>query len=200
MGCTQTREMLSDNAATLSAHKSNFVVGKSFDQMERTHDSEEEVQPPQHHPTGGKVSDRSSMLASRQSNSPDRTTTSGSSPNSAIDPGMFIQQTKAHLSERYIRERKLGSGAYGEVLLCRDKQSGAECAVKVIKKSSVSNAAGTNLLEEVAVVKQLDHPNIMKLYEFFEDKKYYYLVSELYKGGELFDEIINRQKFTGMIF
>lgn len=51
-------------------------------------------------------------------------------------------------------------------------------------------------MDEVAVVKQLDHPNIMKLYEFFEDKRNFYLVMEVYKGGELFDEIINKQKFT----
>eukprot|EP01069_Polyplicarium_translucidae_P011040 Polyplicarium_translucidae@DN3451_c0_g1_i1.p1 len=117
----------------------------------------------------------------------------------AMDPGMFIQQQKAHLSDRYIRERKLGSGAYGEVLLCRDKQTGAERAVKIIKKSTVATAnssTASSLLEEVAVVKQLDHPNIMKLYEFFEDKRNFYLVMEVYKGGELFDEIINRQKFS----
>eukprot|EP00914_Ancora_sagittata_P011954 GHVO01023177.1.p1 GENE.GHVO01023177.1~~GHVO01023177.1.p1 ORF type:complete len:548 (-),score=88.06 GHVO01023177.1:70-1713(-) len=115
----------------------------------------------------------------------------------AMDPGMFITQQKAHLSDRYIRERKLGSGAYGEVLLCRDKQTGAERAVKIIKKSSVqSGGDATSLLDEVAVVKQLDHPNIMKLFEFFEDKRNFYLVMDVYKGGELFDEIINRQKFS----
>lgn len=52
------------------------------------------------------------------------------------------------------------------------------------------------LLEEVAVVKQLDHPNIMKLYEFFEDRRNFYLVMDVYKGGELFDEIVSKQKFT----
>lgn len=117
-------------------------------------------------------------------------------PAAAIDPGMFIRPVRAHLSDRYLRERKLGSGAYGEVLLCRDRQTGAERAVKIIKKASVTQQAGSNLLEEVSVLRQLDHPNIMKLYEFFEDKKNYYLVSEVYRGGELFDEIINRQKFT----
>eukprot|EP01054_Gregarina_sp_Poly1_P004951 Gregarina_sp_Poly_1__4950@NODE_2622_length_1908_cov_606_836502_g156_i1_p1_GENE_NODE_2622_length_1908_cov_606_836502_g156_i1NODE_2622_length_1908_cov_606_836502_g156_i1_p1_ORF_typecomplete_len602_score110_63Pkinase/PF00069_25/3_8e83Pkinase_Tyr/PF07714_17/2e52EFhand_7/PF13499_6/1_2e12EFhand_7/PF13499_6/9e16EFhand_1/PF00036_32/0_0016EFhand_1/PF00036_32/0_00017EFhand_1/PF00036_32/9_7e06EFhand_1/PF00036_32/9_2e08EFhand_6/PF13405_6/0_00035EFhand_6/PF13405_6/4_2EFhand_6/PF13405_6/1_7e08EFhand_6/PF13405 len=121
-------------------------------------------------------------------------TTSGG--NQAIDPGMFITHQKGNLGERYHREKKLGSGAYGEVWLCRDRQTNAERAVKFIKKSSVNVGPGSSLLDEVAVVKQLDHPNIMKLYEFFGDKKYYYLVMEVYKGGELFDEIINRQKFS----
>eukprot|EP01053_Blabericola_migrator_P011547 Blabericola_migrator_1__11546@NODE_68_length_15625_cov_137_110426_g61_i0_p4_GENE_NODE_68_length_15625_cov_137_110426_g61_i0NODE_68_length_15625_cov_137_110426_g61_i0_p4_ORF_typecomplete_len563_score127_98Pkinase/PF00069_25/5_1e83Pkinase_Tyr/PF07714_17/8_7e53EFhand_7/PF13499_6/7_6e03EFhand_7/PF13499_6/3_8e12EFhand_7/PF13499_6/7_1e16EFhand_1/PF00036_32/0_0015EFhand_1/PF00036_32/0_00016EFhand_1/PF00036_32/1_1e05EFhand_1/PF00036_32/8_5e08EFhand_6/PF13405_6/0_00032EFhand_6/PF13405_6/3_9EFhand_6/PF134 len=131
-----------------------------------------------------------------QSTPPSHTTTGTTSGNQAIDPGMFITHQKGNLAERYHREKKLGSGAYGEVWLCRDRQTNAERAVKFIKKSSVNVGPGTSLLDEVAVVKQLDHPNIMKLYEFFGDKKYYYLVMEVYKGGELFDEIINRQKFS----
>lgn len=90
---------------------------------------------------------------------------------------MYITQQRGHLSDRFTRVKRLGSGAYGEVLLCRDKQSGAERAIKIIKKTSVSAPSSGALLDEVAVLKQLDHPNIMKLYEFFEDKRNYYLVS-----------------------
>lgn len=112
-----------------------------------------------------------------------------------IDPSLFITQQKVSLADRYTKEKKLGSGAYGEVLLCRDKQSGAERAIKVIKKTAITANVGA-LLDEVAVVKQLDHPNIMKLYEFLEDKRFFYLVMDVYDGGELFDQIISRQKFT----
>lgn len=49
---------------------------------------------------------------------------------------------------------------------------------------------------EVATLRILDHPNILKLYEIFEDKKKYYLVMELCVGGELFDEIIESGSFT----
>ncbi|KAL8272221.1 hypothetical protein Esti_003886 [Eimeria stiedai] len=109
---------------------------------------------------------------------------------------MYVVQQRGHLSDRFQRVKKLGSGAYGEVLLCKDKQTGAERAIKIIKKSSVSAPSSGALLDEVAVLKQLDHPNIMKLYEFFDDKRNYYLVMEVYRGGELFDEIISRQKFS----
>lgn len=42
----------------------------------------------------------------------------------------------------------------------------------------------------------MDHPNILKMYEFFETSTHILLVTELATGGELFDEIINRGKFS----
>jgi calcium-dependent protein kinase len=52
------------------------------------------------------------------------------------------------------------------------------------------------LFNEINILRNLDHPNIVKMYEFFEDEKRYYIVTEICKGGELFDEIIARGKFT----
>jgi len=49
---------------------------------------------------------------------------------------------------------------------------------------------------EISILKKLDHPNILKLYEVFEDEKRYYLVTELCRGGELFDEIVNKVHFS----
>ena len=42
----------------------------------------------------------------------------------------------------------------------------------------------------------LDHPNVLKLYEYFEDSKNVYLITELCKGGELFDMIVQKEFFT----
>lgn len=52
------------------------------------------------------------------------------------------------------------------------------------------------LFNEINILKELDHPNIVRMYEFFEDEKRYYLVTEICKGGELFDEVIARGKFS----
>ena len=48
---------------------------------------------------------------------------------------------------------------------------------------------------EIEMLKRLDHPNILKLYEFYEDEKRFYLVTELCTGGELFDEITIKETF-----
>eukprot|EP00352_Strombidinopsis_acuminata_P004002 CAMPEP_0176397868 /NCGR_PEP_ID=MMETSP0126-20121128/45466_1 /TAXON_ID=141414 ORGANISM="Strombidinopsis acuminatum, Strain SPMC142" /NCGR_SAMPLE_ID=MMETSP0126 /ASSEMBLY_ACC=CAM_ASM_000229 /LENGTH=408 /DNA_ID=CAMNT_0017772431 /DNA_START=230 /DNA_END=1456 /DNA_ORIENTATION=- len=52
------------------------------------------------------------------------------------------------------------------------------------------------LFNEINILKEIDHPNIVKMYEFFEDEKRYYIVTEICKGGELFDEILARGKFN----
>lgn len=116
-------------------------------------------------------------------------------PGDAMTPGMFIHQKVGAFSDRYGGIKVLGKGSFGEVVLCRDKVTGQECAVKVISKSSIKKGSSTSsLLREIELLKELDHPNIMKLYEFFEDSGYYYLVGEVYSGGELFDKIAKQKK------
>lgn len=48
------------------------------------------------------------------------------------------------------------------------------------------------LLKEVRILKELDHPNIIKIYDFFEDEKRYYVVVDICSGGELFDHIVQK--------
>lgn len=52
------------------------------------------------------------------------------------------------------------------------------------------------LLNEITILKQLDHPMILKIFEFYQDKKNFFIVSELVKGGELFDKIIDLGGFS----
>lgn len=48
---------------------------------------------------------------------------------------------------------------------------------------------------EIEALRKLDHPNIIKLFEIYEDETSFYLVQELVKGGELFDELVRRKNF-----
>ncbi|EEA06411.1 protein kinase domain-containing protein [Cryptosporidium muris RN66] len=88
----------------------------------------------------------------------------------------------------------LGRGSYGSVVKAIDKQSGACRAVKVIFKPKLENI--NRLKREILIMKRLDHPNIIKLFEVFEDTNYLYFVMEICTGGELFDRIIKRGHFS----
>jgi calcium-dependent protein kinase len=61
--------------------------------------------------------------------------------------------------------------------------------MKIIRKEDVSKEYVTSLLNEIDILKKLDHPNIVKIYEFYEDKYNFYLITEYIEGGELFDRI-----------
>lgn len=57
-------------------------------------------------------------------------------------------------------------------------------ALKVIKKSRYKSEAECKLIKnEIAIMKVVDHPNIVKLYEFFEDEESFYIITELCSGG-----------------
>ncbi len=69
-------------------------------------------------------------------------------------------------------------------------------AVKIMVKDNMSKEEHQDFAYEMAILKKLDHPNILKLYEVFEDKQKYQLVTEYCFGGELFDEIIKIGSFS----
>lgn len=52
------------------------------------------------------------------------------------------------------------------------------------------------MFNEINNLKDLDHPNILKMFELFEDEKRFYIITEICKGGELFDEIKNKGFMT----
>lgn len=82
-----------------------------------------------------------------------------------------------------VSQTVLGKGTYGTVYLAKVKGSNTKRAVKVIQKDKVNNVERFKC--EVDIMKSLvgrphpqDHPNILRLYDFFEDKKNVYLVIE----------------------
>lgn len=79
--------------------------------------------------------------------------------------------------------------------MCINK-TGKEAAVKVLRKKQIAHKELELIINEISIIKELDHPNILKVYEAYEDKEWLYIVTELIIGGELFDEISKRHKFT----
>jgi calcium-dependent protein kinase len=107
----------------------------------------------------------------------------------------FIIDNKGKLSDFYdVDKKKLGEGSYGSVSKAKNKSTSAIRAVKSISKSQMKNIE--RFKQEIAIMKMMDHPNIIKLYETFEDHRNIYLIMELCAGGELFDRIIEAGHFT----
>jgi len=113
-----------------------------------------------------------------------------------IKAANFVMQHAGKLRDFYRIGKMLGSGAFGEVRICVHRETGAQRAVKVLRKSHMDEDEKKMLFNEINNLKDLDHPNILKMYEFFEDEKRYYIVTDICKGGELFDEIVARGKFS----
>ena len=55
------------------------------------------------------------------------------------------------------------------------------------------------LLEEVAILQEIHHPHVMRLFAFYEDPKFYSLVTEMVSGGELFDRIVEKKHYNEAI-
>lgn len=95
--------------------------------------------------------------------------------------------------EKYrVDHSELGHGHYGVVRKCQNRVTKEYFAVKTIKKAKVGRLE--TLKREIEILKTMDHPNIIKLVDVFEDDKYLHLVTELCTGGELFDRIIEKTK------
>mmetsp|Transcript_39649 Transcript_39649/g.55885 ORF Transcript_39649/g.55885 Transcript_39649/m.55885 type:complete len:515 (+) Transcript_39649:28-1572(+) len=90
----------------------------------------------------------------------------------------------------HINPKELGHGHYGVVRKCMDRKTNQWYAIKSIRKSKVGKIEV--LKREIEILKRVDHPNIIKLVDIFEDQKYLHLITELCTGGELFDRIIDK--------
>merc|ERR1719156_29341 len=112
-----------------------------------------------------------------------------------IEHAKFIIDNTGKLHEFYdVDKKKMGEGSYGAVSKCTNKSTGVVRAVKSISKAQMKNV--DRFKQEIAIMKMMDHPNIIKLYETFEDHRNIYLIMEICSGGELFDRIIETGHFT----
>ena len=96
---------------------------------------------------------------------------------------------------KYELGRTLGSGSFAKVKLGIDDQ-GKQFAVKIIDKEQlVREHMEEQLKREISIMRMLNHPNIVKLYDVLQTQNNIYLVLELVTGGELFDKIVSAKKF-----
>ena len=84
----------------------------------------------------------------------------------------------------------LGEGAYGVVKkVCLKENRETIRAMKIISKDMIAEGQSQSLVDEIQILKKLEHPNIVKIYEYFDEKNYIYIVSELCDQGDLLGKL-----------
>ena len=95
----------------------------------------------------------------------------------------------------YILGQTLGEGEFGKVKMGWRKDSTVQVAIKLIKKESLAGNATRlpKIYREIAILRELQHPNIVRLHEFVETERHMGIILEYASGGELFDFILNQR-------
>lgn len=108
----------------------------------------------------------------------------------------FVQYKKENIENSYLIISLLGKGSFGCVYKAQNKLTQALRAVKVLKKLNLDENVRTKLLYEVEILKSLNHPNILKVFEVYEDTISINIITDLCTGGELFDKIVSSKGFS----
>lgn len=121
------------------------------------------------------------------------------SPRSSnIEAGSFISHKLNNIYEEYLLGECICVGGLGSVNMACHRPTKQDRAIKTIKKMNINSdlRVKTQFFNEVDVLKRISHPNIVKLFEFYEDDRSFYLVMELLKGGDLVSFLLKEGKLT----
>lgn len=121
-----------------------------------------------------------------------------------IDKYSILRQSSSHLSaiqnslglKAFDIEKLIGRGSYAKVFLVTKKSNGKQYAMKVLKKSQMENEKDViRLFNEKEIIKEIDHPFIVKLHYTFQNKSKAYFILDLLTGGDLYSHINRFGKF-----
>lgn len=117
-----------------------------------------------------------------------------------ITQASFVIEREGKLRDTYKIGNKIGQGAFSSVRRLKHRETLEKRVVKTIhKKFITSEEEHRTVLTEVSLLKTLDHPNIVRLHEFYQDEKNYYIITEFCSGGELFERIISNRSLSESI-
>ena len=103
----------------------------------------------------------------------------------------LIEEQKGDPSKKYKVIKRLGDGSYGTVFSVVNIQTNVTVAMKKIEKVKENEIDDLEIKNEIDILKKLDHPNIVKIYEFYNTLTDFYIVTEYCKKGELYGYIKN---------
>ncbi|KAI6175836.1 Calcium/calmodulin-dependent protein kinase type 1 [Aphelenchoides bicaudatus] len=128
----------------------------------------------------------------------DQQATTSMAPSGTPNDRRFLNQPpkEPSVSDRYEFRETLGTGAFSRVFLaeCLPKP-GTMVAIKCIDKKALRGKE-ESLENEIRVLRKLRHPNIVQLFDTYDENGHVYLVMELVTGGELFDRIVAKGSYT----
>ena len=108
---------------------------------------------------------------------------------------LLVAKLKTNPDEDYRKLKFLGEGSFASVYEVQNRYTDVICAMKIILKSSNSPEDDKEILNEINILRCMDHPSVLKIFEFYSNKKSYSIVTELCPGGELFQQIVDKGPF-----
>lgn len=117
-------------------------------------------------------------------------------PRMKLSHNAFVKESTGKFSDNYKILNSLGAGGYGQVFKVKDKRNGNIRAMKMIARTRYEHKNQGKMLFEYHLLKNIDHPNIIRIFEVFKDKKNFYLVMELCQGSDIMEMINRAPKFT----
>ncbi|KAM6228953.1 LOW QUALITY PROTEIN: death-associated protein kinase 2-like [Spheniscus humboldti] len=131
---------------------------------------------------------------------PDSTQDTAGPAGAAGSEGLAAALSPGNVEDLYELLEQLGSGHFGVVKRCRERSTGTFYAAKFVKtrrcRGSRLGLERAQVEREVAILRQLDHPNIMRLHDLFASRAEMVLILELIGGGELFDFIAEKEMLS----
>ena len=109
----------------------------------------------------------------------------------SISNRIFINEIEQTPETKYKIIKNIGNGSYGSVFLAYNIFTKEKVAIKKIYKSSEILLSDGIIIDEIEILKNLNHPDIVKIIEFYGTKEAYYIINEYCSGGELFDKAVN---------
>jgi serine/threonine protein kinase len=100
------------------------------------------------------------------------------------------------LSPRYSILEQIGEGAFSTVYKAHDSDLNIDVAIKVIDKKEANKSQMDSIYKEIAIMRRLDHPNVIKLYNYINTDTSCFIVMEFVSGGELFNQIVKLTYFS----
>ena len=117
----------------------------------------------------------------------------------SINQEHYVNRSYEPLEKNYEILKKVGEGGFSCVYKARHRLTKIYRSIKIIEKSKYSKNRQKNLKNEIEILKKLDHPHIIKIFEYYENSEKIFIISEFLTGGDLFQKIKNIKVFSEKI-